>query len=255
MFYPFYIIYTDRSIDDIVDILISDFEDPDDQIGYIRKKDNKCLCIMNPECYKNIKSQTIDDFFIKPYQFRQHLFPKRSMNQSKNIFVPIPKDFPYYDISTSLDELMLSLVQFNLLKARDYNYVIPTDENNEHKGKCFVVFEKSVSLKTCIIAYTLINDTEWVVETSPESLSVFPRKCFWAINRQNINRNHNHNSNHNSNSNKSDQEYKERIVDEITERDSSDSMANENIRMNSKKDVENFMTDDGFTIVGNKKRR
>ncbi len=168
--YPIFIIYSNWSIDTVVNFLNGILPN---QIGMMKiiydnlsQETNKTIAVLTFKLYEMLieqgygKSQFHIDFKIKKYRFKDNILPPE--DKSHNLFIPVCKQRTEFVVTENLNRKLEDLAAFGILPPQSWRIKCPIDDRESGIVKlgCFIFF-RNVDVYTIAIVKFLLNNTHW----------------------------------------------------------------------------------------------
>lgn len=190
---PFFIVFSTRTPDNIA-ALIQEyydraFDESDNSMvkhslnvveKYKGKQTSRTLVVIDKKVYDLLKvdEDELQDFKIHRLEMRPHYFPRKSNNDTNNLFVRVPHNL---DLSTCQRYLLDRMDEFkNVFGFKiKYSIVFPGYDRqfNKHGGKAYINFEvedpSDEVLADIALCRLFINNTLWT-DSGQEV------HCMWA---------------------------------------------------------------------------
>ena len=193
---PFYIIFSNRALENIGDLIESYYERyqseyPEEVLKkfcllvpdkFNHEITTRSIVVIDDKIFQFLKESedNIDDFKIVRLKQKLHFYPNVNRGELPSLYIMLDKNVSLSDCQKHLYERMSCLREYGIWTLKDYHIDIPGSNrsSNTHKGTACIYFNKLEETRLNDIALTrlFINNTKWI-ETNQEV------HCHWVRNK------------------------------------------------------------------------
>lgn len=195
--YPFYIIKSNKAIEDIYETIMSEYESYDgdvdtktdgnqeidtknalNKIALVKsiwakgKETDLTLCVFDERIYQKLKEK--GEVNIELYKVREYNAPREG--ETKNLYIQLPAILSLSQCQNYVNKRMRYLIEYGLWESSDFMVTYPNKSRstNEHGGKAFIVFKNlHEEIEKIALTRMFFSGVQW-------DNSDFRVNCYWA---------------------------------------------------------------------------